>query len=126
MNGRGLSKTRREEDRDRVLRLKLIKLLHTLVWTFFAACIGALPLAGLKGRFDWALALSAIIALECLILIANRRRCPLTDLAGRFTDDRRANFDIYLPLWLARHNLAVFGSLSFAGELIVLWCWFKK
>lgn len=119
------SKTQLEEDQGRILRLRFIKLSHTFVWAFFAACIGALPLAGLKRRFGWALALTSLIALECIILIANRRRCPLTDLAARFTDDRRENFDIYLPLCLARHNLAVFGCLSFLGELIVLWCWVK-
>jgi hypothetical protein len=29
-------------------------------------------------------------------------RCPLTGIAARYTDDRRDNFDIYLPPWLAR------------------------
>lgn len=116
----------RAEAEGRDLRLTLIKLLHTVVWAFFAACIGALPLTGVMRRFDWALVLSAMIALECLILIANRRRCPLTDLAARFTGDRRANFDIYLPLWLARHNLVVFGSLSLIGESVVLWYWVKR
>jgi len=34
-------------------------------------------------------------------------------------------FDIYLPLWLARHNKTIFGSLFLAGELIVLGCWLR-
>ena len=36
-------------------------------------------------------------------------------LAARYTDDRRANFDIYLPVWLARYNKHVFGPLYVAG-----------
>ena len=44
--------------------------------------------------------------------------CPLTSIAARYTDDRRANFDIYLPEWLARHNKAVFGALYVAGILV--------
>jgi len=85
----------------------------------------ALPLAGLKRRFDWALGLTAVVLLECIILIANRGRCPLTGLAGQLTEARTDNFDIYLPLWLARHNKAIFGSLFLVAELIVLGCWLK-
>jgi len=62
---------------------------------------------------------------ECVTLVANRSHCPLTDVAAAFTEDRADNFDIYLPLWLARHNKTIFGSLFLAGELIVLGCWLK-
>jgi len=106
-------------------RLTLIKLAHTAIWAFFVGCIIALPLAGLWRRFDWALALTALVLLECVILVANRWRCPLTGMAAKFTEDRKDNFDIYLPNWLARHNKTIFGSLFLAGELIVLGCWLK-
>jgi hypothetical protein len=33
-------------------------------------------------------------------------------VAARYTDDRRDNFDIYRPLWLARPHKPVFGWLS--------------
>jgi hypothetical protein len=56
-------------------------------------------------------------------LAVNRMRCPLTDLAARHTDRREANLDIYLPLWLARHNQAVFGALWIAGELYAFGVW---
>jgi len=57
------------------------------------------------------------------VLLANRLRCPLTNIAARYTDDRRDNFDIYLPLWVARYNKHIFGTLFVAGVLftIVLW-----
>ncbi len=63
---------------------------------------------------------------ECLVLGLNRGRCPLTDVAARYTDDRADNFDIYLPLWLARYNKIIFGFLFVAGELIVLWQWARR
>jgi hypothetical protein len=44
-------------------------------------------------------------------------------LAGRYTDERADDFDIYLPLWLARHNKTIFGVLLVAGELIVIERW---
>jgi len=56
----------------------------------------------------------------CTILAANQGRCPLTGLAARYTEQRTANFDIYLPLWLARHNKTIFGALFVAGVLFVL------
>jgi hypothetical protein len=47
----------------------------------------------------------------------------LTDLAARNTEERADNFDIYQPLWLARHNQAIFGTLFVAGELFLLGRW---
>ena len=74
-------------------------------------------------RFDWALALSAPVLGECIVLALNRFRCPLTDVAARHTENRAANFDIYLPESVARHNKAIFGTLFVLGELVVLWRW---
>ncbi len=125
MNERKASQTRPQPKHRRSLSLTLIKLSHTVIWAFFAGCILALPLAGLKHGFDGALALTGLVLLECVILLANRWRCPLTGMAARFTDDREDNFDIYLPNWLARHNKTIFGSLFLAGELVVLGCWLK-
>lgn len=42
-------------------------------------------------------------------------RLLLTAVAARYTDDRRVNFDIYLPEWLARYNKQIFGPLYLAG-----------
>ena len=71
---------------DDVSPLVKIKLLHTVVWFFFASCI----------------------------------------LAARYTPDRAANFDIYLPAWLARNYQNIFGTLFVAGGLLVLWKWMSS
>ncbi len=102
-----------------------IKLLHTVVWAFFAICIVAIPIAAARDDFRWAAILTGLVLLECAVLAVNHRRCPLTDLAGRYTDDRRDNFDIYLPLWLARHNKTIFGTLFIAGGLFALGKWWS-
>lgn len=109
--------------RSRVPVLTAIKLLHTAIWAFFAGCILVLPVSALANRFDWALAATVLVLAECGVLALNRGRCPLTDLAARYTNDRAENFDIYLPHWLAQHNKKVFGTLFIAGELFVLWRW---
>ena len=104
-------------------RLVAIKLLHTAIWALMAGSILSLPVAAVMDRLWWAVALSAIVLAECVVIAINRGSCPLTPLAARYTEDRADNFDIYLPRWLARHNKAIFGTLFLGGELVVLWHW---
>jgi hypothetical protein len=100
-----------------------ITLLHTAIWFFFAGCIVAIPIAGAWRQFRWAAVLTGLVLVECAVLAVNRGRCPLTDLAGGYTEDRTDNCDIYLPLWLARRNKMIFGTLFAIGELFVLGRW---
>jgi hypothetical protein len=100
-----------------------VKLAHTVIWTFMAGCIVALPVVAFTRRFRLAAILSVLVLLECGVLALNGGRCPLTDLAARYTADRAANFDIYLPLWLAQRNKTIFGTLFVINEVFVLWCW---
>jgi hypothetical protein len=102
--------------------LKAIKVVHTVVWALMAACIVALPAMALLRRFEWALWLTLIVVVECAVLAMNHGRCPLTDLAARYTSRREHNFDIYLPAWIAKHNKTLFGSLFLVNEVFVLWC----
>jgi len=83
----------------------------------------AIPFAGAERQFLRAAVLTGLVLVECAVLAVNRGRCPLTDLAGRLTEERRNNFDIYLPLWLARRNKAIFETLFAVGELFVLGRW---
>ena len=106
--------------------LTAIKLSHTVVWAFLAASILVLPVAGVLRRFRWAAILSVIVLLECGLLAVNGGRCPMPDLAARYTDERASNFDIYLPNWLASRNKTIFGTLFVVNELIVLWYWLKR
>ena len=92
-----------------------IKLFHTAVWFIFAACIVMIPLAGARHQFVVAVVLSGLVVVECAVLAMNRGRCPLTDMAGHYTDERADNFDIYLPLWLARWNKTIFGTIFVLG-----------
>jgi hypothetical protein len=102
-------------------KLMRIKLLHTVIWAIMAASIVALPWAAWFAQLRWALGLTMLVLGECVVLAVNGGRCPLTDVAARYTEERAPNFDIYLPLWLARHNKRIFGSLFVAGELVLLW-----
>jgi hypothetical protein len=103
-----------------------IKLAHTVVWAFFAACIVALPVASWYGRHTVALWLGLLVAIEVVVLALNQWRCPLTSFAGRYTPQREDNFDIYLPLWLARYNKVIFGTLYFVGVVFAAWSWARQ
>lgn len=100
--------------------LRLVKAAHTMVWALFAGCVVAIPVAAWRGATAWALALIGIVFVEVVVLVVNGWRCPLTDVASRYTSDRRDNFDIWLPEWLARHNKTIFGGLYVAGIALTL------
>ena len=105
--------------------LRAIKLAHTAAWALFAGCILALPYFAWRRRFDVALILIGTVLVEVAILAANGMRCPLTAIAARYTADRRDNFDIYLPLTLARYNKQIFGTLFGLGLLYTAAAWYQ-
>ena len=92
--------------------LRRVKVAHTVIWALFAACIVAIPPLAWLGRDRQAVALILVVLIEVLVLIANGGHCPLTAVAARYTTDRRDNFDIYLPQWLARYNNCSGASIS--------------
>ncbi|MEZ4266493.1 MAG: hypothetical protein R3F39_08950 [Myxococcota bacterium] len=106
-------------------RLLAVKLVHTAVWAVFAGCIVAIPIVAACGALPLAAALCAVVMGEVVVLLLNRWSCPLTAVAARYTTDRRDNFDIFLPEWLARHNKTIFGALYVVGLLIVLALWLR-
>jgi hypothetical protein len=110
----------------RASSLALIKLVHTLVWAFFAGAIVAIPIAAWHRWFAGAAVLAAVVMAEVVVLALNGLRCPLTSVAERYTEDRRNNFDIYLPLWLATYNKQVFGGLYLASLVFALVRWVQR
>jgi hypothetical protein len=106
--------------------LAAIKLLHTLIWAVLAGCILALPVLAWHKLFRSATIISVIVWIECAIVVLNGWRCPLTNWAALYTVDRAANFDIFLPLWLAANNKLVFGSLFLFGEMALASFWLRE
>ena len=106
--------------------LLVVKTAHSVIWVFFVLCIVAVPALTLNGRLGAAAWFAGIVMLEVLVLALNRWTCPLTPVAARYTDDRRDNFDIFLPEWLARHNKTVFGALYIGGLILLLVTWIAR
>ena len=115
----GLIAVRMESDG----KLQLIKCLHTFVWAVLAGSILAIPFFAYSGKLSVAWTLIGFVLIEVVVLAANRMRCPLTDVAGRYTKDRQDNFDIYLPLWVARYNRQIFGALYIIGFVYTFIVW---
>jgi hypothetical protein len=102
--------------------LTFIKTIHTIAWAFFAGSIFYVVYAGITGNINrWVWIAIAAVLFEALVLIVNRWTCPFTPLAARYTQNRRDNFDIYLPEWLAKHNKTIFTILFIIGLVLVLW-----
>jgi hypothetical protein len=103
--------------------LRLVKVAHTIVWAIFAACIMAVPVLAWLGHDRQAGVLIMVVLVELLVLLVNHGNCPLTSVAARYTTDRRDNFDIYLPQWLARYNKLIFGSIYLFGVAVTFARW---
>ena len=101
--------------------LRVIKIVHTVAWAALVAVIFAIPVMAWLNRLTPVVVLTAIMLAEVAVLLVNGWRCPLTLLAARYTDDRRANFDIYLPLWLAANNKRIFGTIFVGGLMFSVW-----
>jgi hypothetical protein len=103
-------------------KLFAIKLLHTAVWLFFNVVIFYLLHAVFTDRIDrWAWICLALIGAECLVLLLFKMACPLTIVARRYSDSSLPNFDIYLPLWLARYNKLIYGIILVATLAGLAW-----
>jgi hypothetical protein len=105
------------------ITLHTVKAIHTLAWAFFASCIFAIPVTAWHGQFGLVVVLAILVFIEIAVLIANDWHCPLTNVAACYTDDRSDNFDIYLPLWLARNNQLIFGWLFAVVLIFALALW---
>jgi len=102
-------------------KLILIKLVHTAIWIFFSVVIFYLLYAALTDRIDtWFWVAAALVGLEILVLLLFRMSCPLTVMARRYSSSTRANFDIYLPEWLARYNKEIYSAVLVIVVLMLL------
>ena len=104
-------------------RLTLIKLVHTLVWLFFNVVIFYLFYAVVTGKIDkWVWICLSLVALETVILVLFKMMCPLTVMARKYSDSTKDNFDIYLPVWLARYNKLIYTVIV---AIIIIILFFK-
>jgi hypothetical protein len=103
-------------------KLVLIKIVHTLVWIFFNLVMIYLFYAVISNNIGfWVWAGLALFGVEGIVLLVCNKMCPLTILARRYSDSSRANFDIYLPHWLAKYNKLIYSFLLAIVVIILVY-----
>lgn len=106
------------EDRQ---KLFIIKAVHTLIWLFFNGVIFYMLYAAIVNKLDiWLWLGYALIFAEGIILLIFNSSCPLTLLARNYSDSTSANFDIFLPNWLAKYNKLVYSAILMVVTVITL------
>ena len=103
-----------------ILKLCIVKSIHTLIWIFMVAVIFYVLYCDISNHVSiltW-IAVS-IVAFEGIVLAAFKMTCPLTLLARKFSNSTTDNFDIYLPLLIARYNKQIFTTIFVCGLIIV-------
>ena len=103
-------------------KLSIIKLGHTLIWVFFNVVLFYLMYAVVSGNINtWVWLGIGLILFEGIILLLFNMACPLTILARKYSGSTKANFDIYLPEWLARYNKQIYSTFFLVILLILLY-----
>ncbi len=103
-------------------KLILLKLLHTAVWVCYNIVIFYFLYAVIINKIDrWVWICLGLIVLEGLVLLAFKKLCPITIVARKYSDSEKANFDIYLPNWLAKYNKAIYTTIVLIGVLILIY-----
>jgi hypothetical protein len=93
-------------------KLKLIKWVHTLVWLFFNLVIFYMLYAVLVNKIDkWLWMGYGLFIVEGITLLVFKFYCPLTIVARKYSDSTAENFDIFLPLWLAKYNKLIYSAI---------------
>ena len=93
-------------------KLIIIKSVHTLIWLFFNFVIFYMLYAAIVNKLDlWLWLGYGLIFLEAMTLLIFKSFCPVTLLARKYSDSVNANFDIYLPEWLAKHNKLIYSLI---------------
>lgn len=101
--------------------IKFIKIIHTIIWAIMVAAILYILYCALTNQFNLLLWVSiGLIFLEGLALMLNKWICPLTSIAAQYTPERTDNFDIYLPIFLAKYTKSVFSILFVIGLFIII------
>jgi len=103
-------------------KLTQIKLAHTAIWFMFVLAILYILYAGIFDKINalvW-LCIGAVV-IEGIVLLIFNGKCPFTIAGYKYAVNPQVGFDIFLPLWLAKHNKIIFSTLFIIGLALVAW-----
>jgi hypothetical protein len=103
-------------------KLRLIKIIHTVIWIFFNFVIFYMLYAAIANKLDLFLWMGyGFVFLEGLTLLIFKNHCPLNLLARKYTNSSKENFDIYLPSWLAKYTKLIYTTIFVIVCVITLY-----
>lgn len=104
------------------LKLRIVKIIHTIIWVFFNVVIFYLLYAVITNKIDkWVWISIGLVVIEGIVLIVFKAICPVTLVARRYSNSEKHNFDIYLPNWLARYNKLIYTTIFIIAILILIY-----
>lgn len=102
--------------------ITFIKTLHTVIWLIMTAATFYIGYSVVRMSFDALFYISLfLIGGEILVIFINSWRCPLTNVARRYSNEDAPNFDIYLPKIIAQFNKEIFSVILLAILLIYVY-----
>jgi membrane protease YdiL (CAAX protease family) len=97
-----------------------VRALHTLIYLVLAASTLIVLSVGVTGRFLHVLwIVGPLVAIETVVLLSNRARCPLTAVVDRLSGAAGSVSDTCLPEALTRRTLAFYGPLLAIGVILL-------
>ncbi len=101
-------------------KLFLIKSVHTIIFILMSSALVYILYSGVTGTYNWVLLFAiAAILVEGVVLIFNRFRCPLANLARRYGDKKGSVTDMFYPKWFVPHVFRV-STVLFVIGLVLL------
>lgn len=96
-----------------------VRAMHGLITAFFVTCLSIIYYAGITGRRrGLALAASAAVSVEDIVVFVNGGECPLGRVHRRVGDERTF-FELIMPAPLARHAVPALSAVAVGGMLLL-------
>jgi len=97
-----------------ILKLKAIKIIHTIIWIFISSIFFYMVYALIVNKIDKFVWIGiGLFSLEIIVPLIFKMSCPLTLIARKYSNSTKDNFDIYLPNWLAKWNKLIYTIFLF-------------
>ncbi len=92
--------------------ITFIKAIHTIIWVIMTTSILYIGYSVFRMSFGTGFFVAMfLVVTEILVILINSWRCPLTNIARRYTSENTPNFDIFLPRTIAKYNKEIFSVI---------------
>jgi len=92
--------------------ITFIKAIHTIIWVIMTTSILYIGYSVFRMSFGTAFFIAMfLVVTEILVILINSWRCPLTNIARRYTSENTPNFDVFLPRTIAKYNKEIFSVI---------------